>query len=185
MSANTASALPLCVRQCSVSTALVVAEKMFSFSVAVSRFLLLLKQWCNVTRYCNMIGPHCIVWWDMACLCGLPDPFAEVGLACRTRSIQWLICSKEGVAPVLICYKDCTCIILQHHCSWACMLKTLTIILACGVIIIFVWFLDYFWSIPYHILYSNNVHMYIVLWRYLDKCFSRHLLCWQFDSEQD
>ena len=108
----------------------------------------------------------------MACLCGLPDPFTEVGLACRTRSVQGLICSKEGVAPVLIRYKDCTCIILQHYCSWACMLKTLTIILACAVIIIFVWFLDYFWSIPYHILYSNNVHMYKLLWRDLDRCCS-------------
>ena len=101
----------------------------------------------------------------MACRHGLPDPLQKwVWLPGLDQAIQWLICSKE--CAVLIRYKDCTCII----CSWAYMLKILTIILACAVItilcgswifsglwetltiilayadiIVFVWFLDYFW----------------------------------------
>ena len=41
----------------------------------------------HVTKYCNMIGPHCTVWQDMACIHSSPDPshlFVEVGLACET-----------------------------------------------------------------------------------------------------
>ena len=44
---------------------------------------------CHVTRYCNMIGPHCTVQWYTACIHSSPDPsffvFAEVGLVCETR----------------------------------------------------------------------------------------------------
>ena len=37
----------------------------------------------DVTRYCNVIGPHCMVWWDMATI-HCPPFFAEVDLACET-----------------------------------------------------------------------------------------------------
>ena len=38
----------------------------------------------HVTKYCNVIGPHCTVQWDTAFIHSSPDPFlfyAEVGLA--------------------------------------------------------------------------------------------------------
>ena len=90
---------------------------------------------CHVTRYCNVIGQHCTVWRDMACIRSSPVPLPFllqkwVRLAGLDQPIQWL---KEGAAPVLICYKHCTCIVLQYYYSLACMLKILTIILACGV----------------------------------------------------
>ena len=43
----------------------------------------------HVTKYCNVIVPHCTVWQDTACIRSSPDPLpslAEVGRACETRS---------------------------------------------------------------------------------------------------
>ena len=41
---------------------------------------------CHVTRHCNVIGPHCMVRWDVTFICGSPDSFlfVEVGLASKT-----------------------------------------------------------------------------------------------------
>ena len=41
----------------------------------------------HVTKYCNVIVPHCTVRRDIACIRISPDPslFAEVGLACETK----------------------------------------------------------------------------------------------------
>ena len=41
---------------------------------------------CHMTKYCNVIGLHCTVRQDMACIHSSPDPslLAEVGLACET-----------------------------------------------------------------------------------------------------
>ena len=54
----------------------------------------------HVTKYCNVIGPHCTVWQDMACIRSSPDPFllflAEVGLAHETHVDMHAV----GVDPV-------------------------------------------------------------------------------------
>ena len=54
----------------------------------------------HVTKYCNVIGPHCTVWQDMACIRSSPDPFllflAKVGLAHETHVDMHAV----GVDPV-------------------------------------------------------------------------------------
>ena len=43
---------------------------------------------CHVEKYCNMIGSHCTVWWDTACMYVVHQTlpfFVEGGLACKTR----------------------------------------------------------------------------------------------------
>ena len=60
---------------------------------------------CHVTKYLNIIGPHCTVWWDMACT-HRPFPFyAEVGLACKTRGGRKRIEGKSSIycRPWLTC----------------------------------------------------------------------------------
>ena len=41
----------------------------------------------HVTDYCNVIGLHCTVRRDKACIHIRPFPFAEVGLACESNSM--------------------------------------------------------------------------------------------------
>ena len=54
---------------------------------------------CHVTRYCNLIGPHCTVRRDTACIAvhqTLPS-LVEVGLACKTSLLSG-IC----IVPLLL-----------------------------------------------------------------------------------
>ena len=55
----------------------------------------------HVTKYCNMIGPHCTVWQNKACMCSSPDPSLSCGSGSGLRDYAWVWLSvvmhvKEG-----------------------------------------------------------------------------------------
>ena len=48
---------------------------------------------CHVTKYCNMIGPHCTVRRDKACIRSSPDPSLSCGSwsALRDYAAVWIV----------------------------------------------------------------------------------------------
>ena len=75
----------------------------------------------HVTKYCNMIGVHCTVCQDKACIHSsqtLPS-LAEVGLACETRSFPaeaFQFSSNQKLEPGL--EKDATYYASEHISSF-------------------------------------------------------------------